>query len=77
VRATLSPVRRLSERLAAGDGVAPGVEPHDRQAGDALAATRLAHDPQRLALLHLEVDTLDGAHDAVLGAKGRAEILDF
>jgi len=73
------PVKYLGgpdEPVAARDRVPLGVEPHDRQAGDALAAAGLADDSQRLALLHAEGDAIDGLDDAVFCPEGRTEVLD-
>src|SRR5215218_7125172 len=69
-------VLALPQGLAARHGVALRVEAHDRQARHALAAARLADDPEGLTLLDRERDTLDGSDDAVVRAEGRAEVPD-
>ena len=68
---------RLHEGLSAGDRVLLRVEAHDREAGDALAGAGLADDAERLALLDLEADAVDGLDDAVVGAEMRAEVVDL
>src|SRR5438876_4639217 len=52
-------------------------EPHDAQGGDRLARTRLADDAERLALVDVEADAVDGAHDALVGEEVCLESLDF
>src|SRR4051794_4790774 len=53
-----------------------GDEAQDRVRGDGLAAAALADDRQRLALLDLEGDAVDGAVDAVRGPEMGLQILD-
>src|SRR5258708_6342399 len=52
-------------------------EPHHAEGGDRLARARLADDAQRLALVDVEVDAVDGAHDALVGEEVRLESFDF
>ena len=66
----------LEDRLALGHGVPLRVQAHDRHAGDALAAARLAHDRERLALLDAERDAVHRVDDAVIRAEVRLQILD-
>src|SRR4029450_1823279 len=66
----------LPQRLAARDRVLLRVEPHDRQAGDALAAAGLADDAKRLSLLHGEGPAVHRLDDPVFGPEGRTEVLD-
>ena len=66
-----------SNRTSPGRGrVARVVEPHDREARHALAAARLADDADGLPALDLEVDAVDGFHDAVVGLEVRAQVAD-
>jgi CheY-like chemotaxis protein len=70
-------VLALPQRLAARDGVAPGVQAHDGEVRDALAAPGLAHDAQHLALLDREVDSVDGLDYTVVGVEMRSQVFDF
>jgi hypothetical protein len=51
-------------------------EAHDRERGDGLARARLAHDAERLALVDVQIDAVDGAHDAVIGEEVRLQPAD-
>ena len=66
----------LEDRLTFGRGVLLRVQAHDRHAGDALAAARLAHDRERLSLLDGERDAVHRVDDAVIRAEVRLQILD-
>ena len=59
--------------------VSPGRldEAHGRQRGDALAAAGLADDAERLAVLDLEADPVDGLDHPVLGEEVGLEPLDL
>ena len=70
-------VLALPQGLAARDRVLSRVQAHDRQAGHALAAARLAHDAEGLSLLDRERDAVDRLEDAVLSAEGRTKVLYF
>ena len=62
----------VEDHLAAGDLAGRlGQEAHDRQRGDALAAARLADDPERLVRRELEGDPVDRVDPA-----GRRRELD-
>src|SRR3546814_12769889 len=50
---------------------------HDRQGGDALAATGLADDRQRLARPHMERDVVDSLHDAAPGVEPCLQDVDL
>src|SRR5262249_25477386 len=52
-------------------------EPHDAERGDRLAGARLADDAERLALVDVEADAVDGAHHALIGEEVRLESFDF
>ena len=52
-------------------------QPHDRERRDALAAPRLAHEPQCLARLDGEIQPVHRRKLAVRGDEGCVEILDF
>ena len=52
-------------------------EAHDRQAGHALAAARLADEAHDLATIDVEVDAVHGAHDPVARVERRAQALDL
>ncbi len=41
---------------------------------DAFATTAFANDTERFAALHLKRDTIDSAHNAIIGEKLRFEI---
>ena len=75
-RRQLEQVAALEDRLARRDRLRSRVQPEDRQAGDALAAARLADDRERLALLDREGDAVDRADDAVVGTKLRLQVAD-
>jgi hypothetical protein len=59
-----------------GDLPAAG-QPHDRQAGHALAGAGLAHDAEGLAPVEGEVDAVHRLDDAVVGAEPDPQVLDF
>ena len=50
-------------------------QPHDGQAGHALAGAGLAHDAEHLAGLERERDAVDGLDEAVLGREVDLEVL--
>src|SRR5207253_11251417 len=50
---------------------------HDRQRRDALAGARLANNPERLALVDVEIDPVDGADDALVREEVRFQPLDL
>ena len=60
----------LEEHRALADHVATGEQTHDRTRKDRLAAARLAHDAQPLAVLKRERHTVDGTHHTT----GRDEV---
>ena len=74
--------RRLEEILSAEEHLARRrselrvVEPHHREAGDALARPRLADDAEYLARLDREADPVDGLHDAVVRLELGPQIAD-
>jgi hypothetical protein len=70
-------VAPLEEHLAAHARVVEAREPHDGEAGDALARARLAHDAQRAPLLDRVGDAVDGLHDAVVGVEPDGEVADL
>src|SRR6185437_1484031 len=76
LRAQPDQVLALPERLAARDRRLAVVQAHDRQAGDALPAARLADDAERLALLDREADPVDGLDDPVVRPEVGLQILD-
>src|SRR5207245_4957037 len=76
-RGHLQQVLALPKRLARADRVRARVEPHDRETGDALAGAGLADDAERLALLDLEADSVDGLDDAVVGTEMSLEVIDL
>ena len=53
-----------------------GQQPHDRQGGDRLAAAGLADQSHRLALAHLQVEPVHGAHHVVVQVEADLQILD-
>ena len=69
-------VAAAEHRRALGDAAVPGEDPEQRERGDALAAARLAHDPQRLAGGDVERDPVDGVDQPSLGAEANVEIVD-
>src|SRR2546430_7118904 len=75
------PCRRMFLPVEGGlpgrDRVLFCVEPHDREAGDALAGAGLAHDSERLALFDAEADPIDSLDDPVVRLKVRLQIVDF
>src|SRR5436305_192 len=66
------------ERNRAADNPAGrvGYQAHDRKRGDALAATGLAHDRQRLATTDLEGDIVDRLEQPRTGEENRLQALD-
>src|SRR5207248_9548074 len=70
-------VLALPERGAGGHRRALRVQPHDREAGDALPRAGLADDAERLALVDRERDTVDRTHDAVVRPEVRLQVVDF
>ena len=72
--AHLEEVVALEEGLAARDRASLVVQPHDREARDALAAAGLAHDPERLPLLDLERDPVNCFDDTVVRAEARPQV---
>ncbi len=61
---------------AGGDASATGEEADDRHRGRRLARPGLPHDRDGLALGDLEVDALDGVHDAVGGVEVDGQAFD-
>ena len=53
-----------------------GEDPEQRERGDALAAARLADDPERLARRDVERDPVDGVDVPALGPELDVEVLD-
>ena len=76
-------VRELEQVLAVEDDLArldaAGLrdQPHDRQAGHALAAAGLADEAHDLAAVDVEVDAVDRPDDAVAGVERRPQALDL
>ena len=75
---------RQAEQLAAlvddrafDHGVGIVDQAHDAQQRDGLARAGFADDAEDLALADVERDVVDGAHQAVLGAEGDAQIADL
>ena len=68
----LEQVLAVEEDLAGLDPAGPGDQPHDRQAGHALAAAGLADEAHDLAAIDVEVDAVDRADDAVARVERRA-----
>ena len=54
-----------------------GLQPHDRQARDALPAAGLADDPECLPALDGEVDAFHRLDEAVVGAEARAQVANL
>ena len=84
---TAEPTTRLVGQLGEVDVVEQDVarrdpgdrvreQAHQRQRRDALAATRFADQPQRLALVQLKGDVLDGIEHAAIAADADGETLD-
>jgi hypothetical protein len=72
---------RLGQQLLAGEAHraahdAPGLvdEPQHRERGHALARARLADEAEDLARQHVEVDPVDGLHDAVPGEEPGTQV---
>src|SRR5437867_8816165 len=75
---------QLEEALApvvdrALDDAAGGLrdQAHDRERRDALAGAGFADDAERLALVDVEIDPINGADDALVGVKVRLQPLDL
>ena len=77
--ALLAPISSVpsKSRRALRHRVARLVQTHHGQARDALPRSRLTDDPERRAPLDRERDAVDRLHDAVVGAKLGAEVLDL
>ena len=75
----LEQVDALEEDLAATRSCRadPGRAASDRQRRDALAAARLAHEPERLAVAELEADVVDGVDDAIRREEVRRQVADL
>jgi len=69
----------LGDVLAVEDDLAGGRldELEDRPAGRGLAAARLADDAERLALLDLEADAVDGMQQALRRVEVLGQVVDF
>jgi hypothetical protein len=73
----LQQVATLVDHLSFEPSVdAPG-EPHQRHRRDALARAGFADDPEHVAAIELEGDSVDGAHEAVFGREMDLEVLDL
>ena len=70
-------VRLPEEDLARDDATRLLDQAQDRQRGHALAAPRLADDPQRFARKEVEAHAVDRLHHAVVGEELRLEVLDL
>ena len=55
----------------------PGVQAHDRQAGDALARTGLAHNAEGPATVQCETQPVDRLHQPVVGREVHPKINDL
>ena len=73
----LEQVLAVEEDLAGVDPAGLGDEAHDRQAGHALAAARLADEAHDLAAVDVEVDAVDRPDDAVAGVERGPQALDL
>ena len=73
----LEQVLAVEQDLARVHVARAGDEPHDRQAGHALAAAGLADEAHDLAAVDMEVDAVDRADQAVAGLERRVEPLDL
>jgi len=73
----LQHVAPLVEHLALEARVLVAREAEKRHRRDALARARLAHDPEHLPALQLEVDTVDGLDDPVLGGELDLQAVDL
>ncbi len=51
-------------------------EPHDGQVRDGLAAARFADEPERLALVEIEGDAVDGEDALVMSSEANEEVVD-
>jgi hypothetical protein len=66
------------EPLAAADDAAVlGQEAHQRERRHALAATRLAHQREGLALGHGHAQAVDGGHQAAVAVERDFEVFDL
>ena len=74
----LEQVAAVEHHLAADDPAGRlRNQPHQRQRADALAATRLADQAERLALVQRERDAVDGLDHPVLGEELRPKVLNL
>ena len=71
----LEQIQIVEHHLARLDAARIGHEPHDRQAGHALAAAGLADEAHDLAAVDVEVDAVHGPDDAVARVEGRSQAL--
>ena len=69
-------VAAAEHRRALRDAAVPGEDPEQRERGDALAAARLADDPERLAGGDVERDAVDGVDEPSLGAELDVQVVD-
>ena len=76
IAAGLHQILTVEPHLAGDVHGARRVQPHDRQAGHALARARFADDAEGLAALDREREPVDTLHDAVVGRKVHLEITD-
>jgi hypothetical protein len=69
-------VASLEAGRAGGHPAGASQDPEQGERGDALAAARLAHDPERLARRDVERDAVDGVDDPAAGPEPNLEVLD-
>ena len=69
-------VAAAEHRRAARDATVPREDPEQGERGDALAAARLADDPERLAGSDVERDPVDGVDEPPLGAELDVQVVD-
>ena len=69
-------VAAAEHRGALRDAAVPREDPEQRERGDALAAARLAHDPERLAGRDVERDPVDRVDEPSLGAEADVQVVD-
>src|ERR1700733_5726942 len=73
----LDEIAPVEPDLASRDVGPVGKQPHDRHRGHRLAASRLADDPDGLALLDLEAEAIYRVHDAAAELDLGLEVLDL
>ena len=69
-------VAAVEHRRAARDAAVAREDPEQRERGDALAAARLADDPERLARRDVERDPVDRVDEPALGAEVDVQVVD-